>query len=211
MPVEVISTVTVEAGSYDLTDLATVKTELGITASTYDTQLDRYITVASLAAGQYCNRVFVVETVQDRFDITFARLRFGGEPHLQASRWPIVTMSSLTESGTALVKDTDYKVDVVTGKFIRLDTNGDPTTWGQSPVLATYSAGFATIPADLEDAVIRMIRGRWFAKDRDPYTRQESIPGVRDISYWVPTGPDAGNMTPDVADILENYRQPVAA
>jgi hypothetical protein len=209
MPVDVISTVTVAANSYDLTDLTTVKTELGISGSTYDDQLGRYITVASIAAGQYCNRVFVVETVQDRFDITFPRLRFGGEEKLQTSRWPVITMTSLTENGTALVKDTDYKVDTSNGLLIRLDTNGDPTTWGQSPVIATYSVGFASIPADLEDAVIRMIRARWFAKDRDPFTRQENIPGVRDIAYWVPTGTDAGNMTPDVEDILDNYRQPV--
>jgi len=209
MPVDVISTVMVAANSYDLTDLTTVKTELSITGSTYDAQLGRYITVASLAAEQYCNRVFVVETVQDRFDITFPRLRFGGEEKLQTSRWPVTSMTSLTENGTTLVKDTDYKVDTSNGLLIRLDSNGDPTTWGQSPVIATYSAGFASIPADLEDAVIRMIRARWFAKDRDPFTRQENIPGVRDIAYWVPTGADAGNMTPDVEDILDNYRPPI--
>jgi len=209
MPVDVISTVTVAANSYDLTDLTTVKTELSITGSTYDAQLGRYITVASLAAEQYCNRMFVVETVQDRFDITFPRLRFGGEEKLQTSRWPVITMTSLTENGTALVKDTDYKIDTSNGLLIRLDSNGDPTTWGQSPVVAIYSAGYATIPADLEDAVIRMIRARWFAKDRDPFTRQENIPGVRDIAYWVPTGADAGNMTPDVEDILDNYRPPI--
>lgn len=210
MPVDVSSTVTAAASSYDLTSVATVKTELSISGSTYDTQLTSYVHVASAAAAQYCNRVLVKETIRDRFDIDFPRLRFGGEKSLQTSRWPVATISSLTENGTTLVKDTDYLCDLPTGVLTRLDTNGDPTTWGQSPVIITYDGGYATIPADLEDAVIRMIRARWFAKDRDPFTRQESIPGVRDVSYWVPTGEDAGNMTPDVADILDNYRQPIA-
>lgn len=210
MPFEVSSTVTAAASSYDLTSLSTVKTELNISGSTYDSQLTRYLHVASTAAAQYCNRVLVKETIRDRFDIDFPRLRFGGEKTLQTSRWPVASISSLTENGTTLTRDTDYLCDLPTGVLTRLDTNGDPTTWGQSPVIIAYDGGYATIPSDLEDAVIRMIRARWFAKDRDPYARSEDIPGVRSVQYWVPTGDDAGNMTGDVTDILDNYRQPIA-
>jgi hypothetical protein len=221
MPVERITAVTVAAtstppaGPYDLTTLAIAKVELGIASgvTTYDTQLSRYITAASVAAAQYCNRVFVAETVADRFDISFPRMRFGGERFLQASRWPVIAMTSLVEQTTVLVKDTDYRVDQSDGTFWRLDTNGDPTTWGKSPVVATYEAGYtdAANLAVLQDATLRMVRARWNAKDRDPYLKSEDIPGVRTATWWIATGSEAGNMPPDVVDLLDNYRVPAIA
>lgn len=39
--------------------------------------------------------------------------------------------------------------------------------------------------------------------------KQEDVPGVYSASYWVSTGGE-GAMTPDVADLLDNYRVPVA-
>jgi hypothetical protein len=38
--------------------------------------------------------------------------------------------------------------------------------------------------------------------------RQVNIPGVMDVAYWVPTGADAGNMPPDVIDLLSNFASP---
>ena len=210
MPAEVITTVTIAANSYDLTDLATVKVELGISGTAQDAQLDHYITAASLAAAQYCNRVFPAETVQDRFDLTFPRMRYGGDGKLQLSRWPVISVTSITENGVVLVAETDYRLDAANGTLWRLSpTTGNVTSWGTTPVLAVYQAGYASIPADLEDAAIRMIRTRWFAKDRDPMARSVNVVGVLEQQFWVPTGTDAGNMTVDVADILNNYRAPV--
>lgn len=219
MSAEVITTVvtpataTPPAGPYDLATLATVKIELGISGTQNDTQLSRYISAASLAIAQFCNRVLVPETVADRFDMKPARLQFGGEKALQSSRWPIISITSLLEGGIALIKDTDYMADQASGAFWRLNTSGNPMTWGVSPVVATYSAGYADA-ADLtvlEDAAIRMVRARWDAKDRDPFLKSEDIPGVRTASWWVATGAEAGNMTPDVVDLLENYRTPTVA
>lgn len=206
MSVRVTTTVLKAATSYDLIDLATIKDELEIAGGAYDTRLKRYITAASAAAANYCNRVFLKETLSDQFDISVARLQFGGEAQLQLSRYPAISIASVTENAVALVQDTDYRVDLKPGLLWRLNTSALVTTWCLTPVVIQYDGGFAAIPSDLSDAVTRMIRSRWFAKGRDPLVRQRTVPGVLEEQFWVPTGTDAGNMTPDVADILDNYR-----
>lgn len=214
MSFNTITTVTVAAASYDLVDLVTVKDELGITGTTDDTQLGRYITAASAAAAQYCNRVFVVETVKDVIDLQrdpYPWQLAGGVNALQASRWPIVSLTTVVELDDALVADTDFRADLARGTLYRLSaSDGSVVPWPPRPITLTYQAGYDPIPVDIQDAVTRMIRSRWFARGRDPMIRQVSVPGVVEKQFWVPTGADAGNMTSDVTDILDNYRVPVA-
>jgi hypothetical protein len=211
MSTRVTSTVIAAASSYDLVDLATVKDELGITNGTSDVKLKRYITAASAAIANHCNRVFVKETVSDRFDIRIPRLQWGGEAVLQLNRFPAITVASVTENSTALVQDTDFRIEAPSGTLIRTSSDGTTLTWAQTPIIVQYDGGYVSIPADLADAAVRLVRTRWFAKDRDPMARQVNIPGVLDVAYWVPTGADAGNMPPDVVDLLSNYAVPQIA
>src|SRR5581483_4195480 len=100
--------------SYDLTTLAIVKDELGITGTKSDATLKRYLSSASASAAQYCNRVFPVETIKDQIWAQrdrYPRIVPGGIPALKLSRFPIVTVASVTEDGTALVQDTDFIID----------------------------------------------------------------------------------------------------
>lgn len=216
MGVRVITTVTSAATSYDLTTLANVKDELTIATgdTTKDATLGRYISSASAAIAQYCNRVFPVETVKDEFWPDRETYAFQLSPalaSLQLSRWPAITVTTLTENGNTLTDAVDYRVDKDNGSLVRLDGLAYPTAWSAWPIAATYSAGYAVIPLDVADAAIRMVKARYLAKGRDPYLKQESIPGVRDYTLWVPSGAEAGNMTPDIEDILANYRMPVLA
>lgn len=207
-----ITTVTSPAGSYDLVALADVKDELGITDSSSDTLLGKQISRMSLIAAGYCNRVFVQETVKDEFFPPDERTPwvFAGDTEpLQLSRFPAASITTVMEDGTSLTVDTDYRADLVPGQMIRVDSDGYPTNWQLLAIAVTYVAGYATIPADLQDAVIRMVKSRWYAKGRDTNIRQENIPGVREVQYWVATGTDAGALTPDVQDILDSYRVPV--
>lgn len=211
---ELITTVMTAAESYDLTTLAIVKDELSIKDGASNTILQRYLTSASAAATQYCNRVFQAETIKDEFwaqrdrspRVVTSRIEL-----LQLSRWPIVSVTSVTENAVALVDGTDFRVDYANGQLIRLGTNGYPRHWPVYPIAVVYVGGYATIPTDVADAVIRMVRGRWNARGRDPMTRQIAIPGVIEQQFWVPTGADGGNMPPDVSDILDNYRVPIVA
>jgi hypothetical protein len=214
---QLITTVVTPATSYDLVTLPIVKQELGINDTSSDKQLKRYISGASAAAAQYCNRVFPVETVLDEFwpprDFR-SRLSTGIEP-LQLSRFPIVanSVSAVIENAVTLVDRTDFRIDYTHGQLTRLNTETIPFPrhWPALAISAQYSAGFSPIPDDITDAVIRMIRNRFFARDRDPTLMNENIPGVYEARWWIATGKDAGNMTPDVTDLLDNYRVPVTA
>ncbi|MDO1582426.1 phage head-tail connector protein [Rhizobium oryzicola] len=211
MGYRIITTVVTPASSQRLASLDDVKAELGITDATQDALLGRLIDVCSAAAAQFCDRVFPLETVKD--EVWPDR-----EPHgcqvlpgihvLQLSRWPVGTVASVTENGDPLTDGVGYRVDPVVGQVHRFDASGYPCPWRAWPLAVEYEAGYAAVPLDVQDAVIRLVRARYFAKGRDPYLRSESIEGVRSASWWVPTGTDAAAMPPDVADILSNYRQP---
>jgi len=207
-----ILTVTTAASTYDLTTLANVKAELGITRGSNDATLKRYISSASAAVSQYCNRVFPSETLSENF-IPSRRDRFvrGDVEPLQLARCPLTAVPSVTEDGMTLTIDNDYLADNTFGQLTRINDDGFPRNWLNAPIVVEYSAGFATIPSDVEDAVIRMVTARYLSKGRDKSLKQESIPGVIERQWWIATGTEAGNMTPDITDILDNYRLPVTA
>lgn len=220
MPLQTITTVQTAAKSYLFTDLQTVKDELELTDGKADARLKRYIAEASSAAAQYCNRRgFQVETIQDE---VFPQQ----DPHpwqlsgsfetLQLSSWPIVAITSLTENGNALVQDIDFKLDAATGALMRLDMAGNRCLWNALPKVVTFQAGFTGlagfggIPPEVEGAVIKMVTRRYLAP-KDPNLMQQSIPGVIEQRWWIASGSQTGNMSPDITDVLDNYRVPVVA
>lgn len=218
MQATIITTVVTPADSYALTSRDAVKAELGITDGSVDALLDRYVAGASAAAAQYCNRVFQVEAVSDAIwpaQDPHPWMLSGSFETLQLSRWPVVAVTSVTENGTALVQDTDFRIDAAAGRLFRLDGMGNVMRWNALPKIVAYSAGyqgqggFGGVPPDVEDAVIRMVTTRYAARGRDRSLKQENIPGVIERSWWISTGSDAGNLTPDITDLLDNYRVPV--
>lgn len=208
-----LSTVVTPAKNYDLTTLAVVKGLLQITGTSQDDYLKSLISAASAGAANYCNRVFPVETVLDEVFPSAGPFPYqlpGGVAPLQLSRYPVVSIDSVTVAGCDLVEGTDYRVDKANGHLIRLDANCYPCAWASAQISVQYDGGYATIPADLADAAARMARSRYFADSRDPMLRSENIEGVYEAQYWIALG-NNGNMTPDITDLLDNYRTPVAA
>ncbi|WP_316184716.1 phage head-tail connector protein [Bradyrhizobium sp. SZCCHNRI1003] len=213
MPPKIITTVVTPAKSYDLTTLDVVKQELSITDGIKDGLLKRYIAGASAAAAQYCNRRFHAETVKDEIypaQDPHAWMLSGSFEVLQLSRWPVIALSALTENGIALVEGTDFKVDDATGALIRIDVAGNRTMWNALPKVVQYQAGYEPVPPEVEDAVLRMVSRRYATQGRDPNLRTEDIQGVVSRSWWIATGSDSGNMSPDITDLLDNYRVPVS-
>lgn len=213
MGFRVLTTVSTPAGSYNLTTLSAVKSDLGITDTSNDTYLTTLITRASQTINQYCNRVFVSEGMTETFypDREYYSYQLsGGIPCLQLSRWPLISVTSVTENGTALVEGTDFLVDKENGRLLRLDTLSYPTEWPTWKTVVVYTAGYATVPGDLEEACSRLVRARYMAKTRDPFLKSERVEGVGESTYWVSTDAASGNLPPDIADAVDNYRVPVA-
>lgn len=219
MQAQTITTVLDTADTYDLTNLAVIKGLLNIPGTAQDQYLGMLISAASTAAAQYCNRVFPSENVLDEFWLSRgdAWKLPGGFSQLQLSRWPVCDVNSVVISHdpasetTTLTEDTDFRVDNKNGQLIRLNSNGNPCKWLPTYVAVNYVGGFDDIPADVTDAVCRMVRSRYYANSRDPMLRSENIVGVYEAQYWIAVGSTTGNMMPDVADVLDNYRVPVVA
>lgn len=211
---EKITTVTAPASSYDLVALDQVKRELAITDASKDQLLRDWISRASAAAAKYCNRVFVVESITEQFwparDRGIPIVRGGLDP-LQLARFPLVSVDSVVEDGNTLTVDTDYTINDDLGQLVRLSEETTyPRQWPARAIVVEYSAGFAAIPFDVVDGVIRMVKARYFAQTRDPSIRQENIEGVYSATYWFGAGPGSasGALSPDIEGLLDSYRIP---
>ena len=124
---------------------------------------------------------------------------------------PIVTITDTSGNVTYLTAGTDYLIDQDRGWLIRMNAaTGRPVAWESSNISVAYQAGFPTIPADVVDACLRLITGRFQGRGRDPYLKSQTQPGLGDQTYWVGNLPGvAGAMTQEVEDLLDNYRLPV--
>src|SRR4051794_26130013 len=100
----------------DLTRLAHVKAELGVTDRDSDTLIKRYITQASDIVARYCNRVFAIETVTEAFRV------HSGTQSLALSRYPVIEIVSALDGDDLLTTD-DYEIDLESGIIERLSSN----------------------------------------------------------------------------------------
>lgn len=112
---------------------------------------------------------------------------------------------------TDLVLGADYKIEADSGQLIRLNKwTGYPSLWDPVQTVVRYQAGFSPIPADIVDAVLRMMTARNDERGRSPYLKSRDQPGIGTETYWIGDLPGRGGMfSPDVRDLLDsNYRVP---
>jgi hypothetical protein len=219
MTVTTISTVTNEANSTDLVDLEEIKTELKIDPAdtSNDAWLARAIGQVSRSISQYCNRKFAAETLIDLLHIQQDPYPYqtpGGVVALQLSRWPVMTLVSVTQqlsrtSSQTLTADTDFKLDGENGRLFRLDPSGIIVRWEALPLSVTYEAGFEDVPDDVAVAALRWLVWRWSERTRDPTLKATQQPDLGTRSYWVGGPPMSGGVPQEIAALLDNYRVPV--
>jgi hypothetical protein len=62
----------------------------------------------------------------------------------------------------------------------------------------------------VQEAVTRLVKMFKDQKGRDPALKRETNPGQGDKEYWIPSTP-MGFLTPDVRELLDQYRVPMVA
>ena len=197
-------TIVTPAVSYDLTVIQTVRAELGISNNSEDENLRRWIKQASAVIANYCNRVFAEETVAETFRLTT------GQESLLLSRYPVVSIVSVTEYDTVL-DPADYEVSAASGVLTRL-SNDAPACWSAGKIMVTYVAGYALLtdlPYGIEAAAIALVKQMRFAAQRDPQIRSESGDGLGSSSFF--DGLENGGLSPEVRGLLAEYRKPAGA
>lgn len=219
----VITTILTPAPSRDLITTAIFVDDWAIADPSAERFIARAITRCSRTAERFCNRSFGFETVQDEIS-----LPHDGWPHvvaretqaLQLSRWPVVAVESVTVDGVSLAQGVDFSVVADIGQMVRLDAAGRPRDWLGIKTTVVYSCGYwlpsfdgsppdgvDTLPDQIVDAVGRMVYTRYAERQRDPLVKSEYVDGVSRVEYLAPSVD--GNLSPDVQDILDDFRVPV--
>jgi len=202
-----ITSVVTPATSMALVSVDDAKDALGIPAAdtSQDAILARQIDAVSMAINNYCDRIFAVQTYRDQL-----RNACGGygEP-VVTRQYPIIVDDTLviTQDGGAL-DPTLFEVYPETGALYRLDSTSMAIAWGAALLVVDYTAGFATIPADVQAAAFDLLAVRWFAIGQDPALRSETIPDVITQVYGGDTGAGTsfGSITAGARDLLAPYR-----
>jgi len=181
-----------------LTALATVKTELGISASTDDAYLERLINAASDFIERYCSRQFQRASVTEK-------VQGYGDSFLRLGRRPIDTAVAITITlDGAAVDSISYEVhDAEAGLLIGKSGWADTTSLFEGPAWdghagserklysVTYTGGYVlpgdggtrTLPYDLEDACVGLVVSRYRSRGQDQRIKSESL-----LSYSVTFG-----------------------
>jgi len=179
----------------DLTTLANVKAWLGITSSTDDAQLSRLITAYSQYIQTWLNRQIAAQS--------YSELRDGsGKDFLVFADYPVTAVTSLKINGQAISQSADgvlqpgYAFD--DGQIWLI---GYRFAKGRKNIALTYTAGYATTPPELEQAVIEVIALRY--KERERIGHQSKSLAGETVSFYIKDYPDS------VQTILNNYRKVV--
>ncbi len=191
--------------AYALTTLANLKEVLGITDGESDVLLTNIINRATDIIESYCNDRRFKSTIyaNEEYDGT-------GTKYINATHFPITAVTSYQENnGTPGTPDWDsLQSDYV--KYI--DSGDGPGQFfyaygfvdGARNFRFSYTAGYATIPYDLEEACLQLCS--WIYKDRQSKGMKSETLGEYSYTKETFTGNVIENLGLDL--ILEKYRVP---
>lgn len=122
-----------------LTTLEAVKQYLRVATTTDDDLLIQLINACSAAIENYCRRKFKAQTITEEYDGT-------NHKYINLKSYPVANVSAVSVDGTAVASNS-YVCKKETGVLVR---KGGKWAAGDVNVSVTYTAGFITIPDDLE-------------------------------------------------------------
>lgn len=157
-------------GTYALTSLAKLKEYLGITVTTWDTFLEGLVDAATAQAETYTNRNlkardYSYDSDAAAYDPDNAVLDGNGLDRIVLPQYPIVSVTTLRidtmeiEARSSLFS-CGYVPDKASGIILLA---GYLFTKGLRNIELAYNAGYSTVPANLEQAVIE--QAAWLYKE----------------------------------------------
>jgi len=147
-----------DTGMFDVRDpadvpvvsLADAKAHLNITTTSYDAELPRYLDAATDLCENYVGRPLRRRSFTEAYD--------GGAQSVLLRNSPVITVSGVTVSGTAY---TGYTLDAGNGILWYDATAAGSWPTGRQAVSVVYTAGYASPPADVVQAVLEATRHLW--------------------------------------------------
>ncbi|WP_372397098.1 hypothetical protein ABMY26_23805 [Azospirillum sp. HJ39] len=204
--------VAVPAADRRLCAIPALKAELGIAES--DNQFDGWLRAEALSASdRVAEACRVVGDDAGDAPATFAEevavVTFSPDEARNVAvlelpwRYP-ARVTSVTVGGAAL-GGALYRGQPKSGLLSRTDSAGRSICWEQQETVVTIASGWSVdkMPTALQDAVKRLVRLRWEAKDRDLTVKAEQTEGAGRTEYWVGSMAASGSaLPPDILDAL---------
>lgn len=146
-----------------LVTLATVKGYLPSVSAgdgQWDDLLARLISATSIQFEGEAGRTLASAAATEVYD-------GDGSQSLTLRRWPVSAVTSVTVNGTVIPTRATVTGDGwVLGPDDRLYLSGYFFTYGLQNVSIVYTAGYSTVPADVQQAVCKMVALQFKDKDR---------------------------------------------
>ncbi len=191
------------AAANALMTVAEAKVILGISGSTDDALLDVLIDAASAAIEQYCNAHLIQATVTER--------QWGGKQYIYLRKYPIVSVTSITDPAANTVTSTYYYIEKDMGR-LRYDGTF-PLAYNSAGLVAewtiVYVAGFfanqGAVTQDVKMACARTVA--WLKDNPSPGVTSVGV-GSLSVSYGgvSSVGQDGRGIPSDAAALLGKYR-----
>jgi hypothetical protein len=173
------------AATTAIVSLADVKSFLGVTSTSSDAELRGYIATATHIIEHEvgaCSQRTVVDTFTGSWQ----------QPYLQPRTQPVISVTSITERGTALSMGSDFLIDDF-GRIIRVYGGGTSYPrgfwYGVNDIVITYVAGRRIIPSNILEAAKTLV-GLQYGKKRggvfSPFGDTNDTGAVTVLGFYVP-------------------------
>jgi hypothetical protein len=192
-----------------LLTIAELRAAAGVTGTARDAELQVLgdATAAMITSACQVTRVgaipptlreeAVVETFSQPVVHSYQWLPVERAGALHPSRLPIVSVTSVVE-GTRTLATSDYQID---GAALYRLSGAYRAHWCGDPIVVSYTAGWATVPADLKWAAMKFVQAAILENGRDPLLKRKVTVGVSEYEWWVDPTRDSV-IPPEVLDIL---------
>lgn len=177
-----------------LTTLPNVKAWLNLTTSDSDELLTRLIVAASTFIESWCNRSFGVQEYTEHRNGT-------GSDMLMFGAWPVTAVTSVTVNGRAIHAAADFDTPGYRFYDLSVVLQGYQFVRGRRNVTLTYTAGYAAIPPDLEQACIETVALRF--KERDRIGHQSKSLAGETVTFFI------GELSHSARAVLSQYKKVV--